>query len=73
MTLRAFQQGNIGIRVLQEKNYWVHPHVIEFRLEGMGDRGGETTPGGVGGGSPSSRGKKRYGRLKERGALVQTW
>ena len=50
MTLRAFQQGNIGIRVLQEKNYWVHPHVIEFRLEGMGDRGGETTPGGVGGG-----------------------
>ena len=45
-------------------------HVKELGLHGMGDRGRESTPGG---GSPSSGGRRWGGRLRECGALDQTW
>ena len=50
-----------------DKTHRRHPHVTEYRLQGMGDGGGEPTPGGV---SIVWRGEEEWG---VEGALGQTW
>ena len=44
--------------------------MTELGLQGMGDGGGEPTPGG---GSSSSGGTMRDGVFRDCGALVQAW
>ena len=70
--LTARQHRDQGLA--RDKTHWVNPHATGFRIQGMGDGGRDPTlgGGGGGGGSPSSRGTRRNGWLRDSGALGQT-